>query len=121
MTKYFLVVLVLLGASSAFSATVKTVYSDETMVLDIGISTSGTVLSFPTKPSKVLLGKNDAFHVEYIDEDLAILPKGFSSSSNLFVYVLGRRFSLNLRTTPGAPAVYRIRDLREKTYRRAYK
>ncbi len=110
-------ILFFLGLANVQAGTVKTVYADENTVLDLVISTSGTVLSFPTKPSKVLLGKNDAYHVEYIDEDLAILPKSYGSQSNLFVYVLGRRFSLNLRTAGSAPAVYRIRDQKEKAYR----
>jgi hypothetical protein len=55
-----------------------------------------TILSFPSKPSKVILGNKGAFSLEYIDSDLAVAALHPTMISNLFVYVQGRRFAFDL-------------------------
>lgn len=79
------------------------------------ISTRGTVLSFPAKPTKVILGRNGSFGIEYVENDLAISPLNLSARSNLFVYVLGRRFAFDLVASPQAgTSVIQVRDAVEK-------
>lgn len=75
---------------------VKTIHlSDETVAL-VRVSIRGTVLSFPVKPSKVILGRAGSFGIEYVENDLAISPLGSTARSNLFVYLYGRRFAFDL-------------------------
>ena len=93
---------------------VETVYLDEDRVAVLSISKMGTVISFPTKPSKVLLGRSGSFTIEYIESDLAITPGVAGATSNLFVYVLKRRFSFILREAPSGPSIFKIRDPKER-------
>ena len=81
---------------------------------EVVISGRGTVLSFPTKPTKVILGKANSFGVEYVDSDLAISPLSPTARSHLFVYMAGRRFSFDLVTSMNDPsAVILVRDAKE--------
>ena len=93
---------------------VKNVRLCEKSVLTAYISSRGTVLDFPAEPEKVVLGTKNTFSIEYIRSDLTISPLSLHSRSNLFVYVQGRRFVLDLNTsqTNGA-ATYYIRDCLE--------
>lgn len=70
-----------------------------------------TILSFPSKPSKVVLGGQGMFAVEYIENDIAIAALRGNAHSNIFVYLDGRRFAFDLSTAPsnGDEVVF-IRD-----------
>jgi hypothetical protein len=91
--------LLLLTAPNAYTQEVKTVYLSDTQVVQIPVSNRGTVLSFPAKPNKVILGNTGTFGVEYVEADLAISPLRPGARSNLFVYLMGRRFTFDLRTS----------------------
>ena len=56
-----------------------------------------TVINFPVKPEQVVIGGKSQVSVEYIKNDLAITPLSSNSSTNIFVYLLGRRCGFNLR------------------------
>lgn len=79
----------------------RTVYLSEkqTALVKVPLGRS-SILSFPTKPSKVILGSQGAFAVEYVENDLAITALQPSSHSNLFVYLEGRRFGFDLAAVP---------------------
>ena len=69
------------------------------------------MLSFPAKPSKVILGNSGLFAVEYVENDLALAALQAPAHSNLFVYLEGRRYGFDLRTVPtGGDDVLFIRD-----------
>ena len=75
-----------------------------------------TVLSFPVKPTKVILGAKNLFSVEYVENDLAIAPLSQGARTNLFVYLLGRRFSFDLVTVANrTDDMVIIKDLSEKS------
>lgn len=93
-----------------FAESVKTVHICEKSVAQIYISPKGTVLDFPSEPEKVVLGTKGSFAIEYIRSDLAVSPATLNSKSNLFVYLQGRRFVLDLAAGSGAPTLYFIRD-----------
>ena len=70
-----------------------------------------TVLSFPMRPEKVILGNPGAFAIEYVENDLAIVPLQPRGRTNLFVYLEGRRFSFDLEASDGkADEIVLIRD-----------
>ena len=75
---------------------VKILHLDETQIATVQVSMHGTVISFPTKPSKVILGSAGTYGIEYVENDLAISPLKFNAQSHLFVYLLGRRFASQL-------------------------
>lgn len=57
-----------------------------------------TVLRFPDKPRKVVVGNQNYYGLEFIENDVAIQPLG-SVSTNLFVYTERRTYGFLL--TPG--------------------
>jgi len=93
-----------------FADNVKTVKLCEKSVAPIYISPKGTVLDFPAEPEKVVLGTKNSFSIEYIRSDLAISPTTLNSRSNLFVYLQGRRFVLDLSTASSGVTLYFIKD-----------
>lgn len=108
--------LVIAFTFNAFADEVKIVRLDEKSIGKVVISTRGTVLSFPIKPSKVILGRAGTFGIEYVENDLAISPLNLNARSNLFVYLFGRRFSFDLVTSPeGGSPVIRVLDAIEPT------
>ena len=112
----FVLIFLLLSAftMNAFSEEVKIIRLDDKTIGKVLISTRGTVLSFPIKPSKVILGRSGTFGIEYVENDLAISPLNVSARSNLFVYLFGRRFSFDLVTSPqGGSPVIRVLDALE--------
>ena len=69
------------------------------------------ILSFPTKPTKVILGNQGVFAVEYVENDLAIAALSAHAGSDLFVYLEGRRFAFNLMSVPaGGDSIVLVRD-----------
>lgn len=115
---FFVILLyVLIGifAFETFAEEARVVRLTEGNVAKILISTRGTVLSFPAKPTKVILGRSGSFGMEYVENDLAISPLSTSSRSNLFVYVLGRRFAFDLvASSQAGTSVIQVRDAIEK-------
>ena len=55
-----------------------------------------TILSFPTKPSKVILGSQGIFAIEYVENDVALSALQPHGVSNVFVYMEGRRYAFDL-------------------------
>lgn len=104
-------VIIAFFAVRVFADEVKIIRLDDKTIGKVLISTRGTVLSFPIKPSKVILGRSGTFGIEYVENDLAISPLNMSARSNLFVYLFGRRFSFDLVTSPqGGSPVIRVLD-----------
>lgn len=96
---------------NAFAEEAKVIRLDDKTIGKVLISTRGTVLSFPIRPSKVILGRAGTFGIEYVENDLAISPLNTAARSNLFVYLFGRRFSFDLITsTQGGSPVIRVLD-----------
>jgi hypothetical protein len=104
-----------LYAICGYADEVKVVRLNESIVAKVLISTRGTVLSFPAKPTKVILGRSGSFGIEYVENDLAISPLSLTSRSNLFVYLFGRRFAFDLVASPSAgTSVIQVRDADDK-------
>jgi hypothetical protein len=102
------------SASHVWASEVKTLRLCENAVAQVRISPRGTVLEFPTQPEKVVLGTKGSFSIEYIRSDLAISPATFSSRSNLFVYLQGRRFVLDLVSSQSSGVtLYFIKDCQD--------
>lgn len=101
-------------AKTGLQPGVRILHLDEKNIATIRVNPNGMVLSFPVAPKKVVLGKQDAFDVQYIDHDVAIAALTPSSKSNMFVYLLGRRYSFRLYTMPkGGDEIVLVRDVTE--------
>ncbi len=107
--------LVLFG-QLAFPKVARRIYLDDKQTQTVRIGTGhSTILNFPTKPSKVVLGNKGTFSVEYIENDLAVTALSHTARSNLFVYLEGRRFGFDL--IGGADTgdeIVIVRDTQEK-------
>ena len=88
----------------------KTIKLCENNVATVSISTRGTAPEFPMEPEKVVLGTRSTFGIAYIKNDLTISPATVNARSNLFVYLQGRRFVLDLVPSPAGAVLYFIKD-----------
>jgi hypothetical protein len=111
---FMITVLGMLGLLLAFQSwgkEVTTLKMKDDTVARVAVSTRGTVLNFPLKPSQVILIRNGSFGVQYVENDLAISPLYVGARSNLYVYVMGRRFNFDLIATGSeGSAVILVRD-----------
>lgn len=97
-----LIILPLMYSSVSFAAQPRTLHMSEGRLESISVVPGrSTILSFPSKPSKVILGNAGLFAVEYVENDLAIAATRSTASSNLFVYLEGRRYGFHLSTASG--------------------
>ncbi len=84
-------------APVGFSKVAKTFVMDNRAMSTVRVGMGhSTVLSFPSKPQKVVLGNKGVFGVEYIENDLALTSLKPRARSNLFVYLEGERFGFDL-------------------------
>ena len=106
------IVLCLLSSGMVSAQAARTVTLTEKDMAKISLRVGRTtVLSFPMKPAKVILGNPGAFAIEYVENDLAIAPLQPKGRTNLFVYLEGRRFSFDLEASEGkADEIVLIRD-----------
>lgn len=110
MSLYQIFVILSIFPAAMAAQNVKTLKLCDDSVAIAAISPKGTVLDFPSNPEKIILGNKNSFSIEYIRNDLAISPSTLSSHSNLFVYLQGRRFTLDLATSQGGATLYFVRD-----------
>jgi hypothetical protein len=89
----------ILVSSMGFAKTARTIHLNDKKMETIRIVPGRSViLNFPTRPTKVIIGNQGIFAVEYVENDLAVSAIRSNSNSNLFVYLEGRRFGFDLRT-----------------------
>jgi hypothetical protein len=107
--------LMILWCSAGFAKEARTLKLTEKQVANIAVTPGKTtVLSFPSRPTKVILGNRGVFAVEYVENDIAIAALSPSAHSNLFVYLEGRRFAFNLSTNSGiGDEIILVRDASE--------
>lgn len=102
-----------------WAADMRTVSCDETKIITIFVRPNyGTILNFPIKPDNVLLGSNKQFGIEYIKNDIALTALSSNASTNMFVYLFGRRCGFQLKVSNGQyDNVVRVRDPEENKIR----
>jgi hypothetical protein len=61
----------------------------------IGIA---TIVQVPDRPNSVVVGDQEAFKVEYLDQAITIKPLKFGAKSNLYVYTDWQRYNVQLAT-----------------------
>jgi len=69
----------------------------------IGIA---TIIQVPDRPNSAVVGDQDSFKVEYLDQAITIKPLVNGAKSNLYVYTDYRRFNIELITGPQVSADY---------------
>lgn len=113
----YLLLLSLVGP--VWATDMRVVNCDESKVVPIYVRPNfGTILNFPIKPDNVLLGSNKQFGIEYIKNDIALTALASNASTNMFVYLFGRRCGFALRVSQGQfDNVVRVRDPDENKIR----
>ncbi|GAB4415867.1 MAG: hypothetical protein OHK0056_23750 [Bacteriovoracaceae bacterium] len=74
-----------------------------TVKTSIGIA---TIIQVPDRPNSVVVGDQNSFKVEYLDQAITIKPLVNGAKSNLYIYTDWRRFNVELVTGPQAVSDY---------------
>jgi hypothetical protein len=69
----------------------------------IGIA---TIIQVPDRPNSVVVGDQDAFKVEYLDQAITIKPLSGGAKSNLYIYTDWNRYNVELVSGQEAVADY---------------
>lgn len=64
-----------------------------TVKTSIGIA---TIIQVPDRPNSVVVGDQDSFKVEYLDQAITIKPLSGIAKSNLYIYTDWKRFNVEL-------------------------
>ncbi|MGE3610277.1 MAG: TrbG/VirB9 family P-type conjugative transfer protein [Bacteriovoracaceae bacterium] len=64
-----------------------------TVRTSIGIA---TIIQVPDRPNSVVVGDQDSFRVEYLDQAITIKPLSHGAKSNLYIYTDWKRFNVEL-------------------------
>ena len=97
MKKFILAWVMLCCSAVATASSIRTMQvNDKKMQLVYLKLGRATVLRFTAKPKKVVIGNQNYFSVEFIDNDLTIQPLG-KVETNLFVYTPYRTYGFVLR------------------------
>lgn len=65
-----------------------------------------TIIQVPDRPNSVVVGDQDKFKVEYLDQAITIKPLSGGAKSNLYVYTDYRRYNVQLITGQEAVSDY---------------
>lgn len=65
-----------------------------------------TIIQVPDRPNSVVVGDQDSFKVEYLDQAITIKPLSGGAKSNLYVYTDWRRYNVQLISGSEASADY---------------
>ena len=81
------------------------VHADQivTVKTSLGIA---TIIQVPDRPNSVVVGDQDAFKVEYLDQAITIKPLSGGSKSNLYIYTDWKRYNVELISGTEAAADY---------------
>ncbi len=65
-----------------------------------------TIIQVPDRPNSVVVGDQEAFKVEYLDQAVTIKPLDPSAKTNIYIYTDWKRYNVELISGAGAVADY---------------
>lgn len=74
-----------------------------TVRTSIGIA---TIIQVPDRPNSVVVGDQDSFKVEYLDQAITIKPLNSGGKTNLYIYTDWKRYNVELFSGHGEAADY---------------
>lgn len=102
-----LMILSLLSVEASAQGKVRrvNVHGDQivTVKTSLGIA---TIIQVPDRPNSVVVGDQNAFKVEYLDQAITIKPVASGVKSNLYIYTEWKRFNVELVSGSEAAADY---------------
>ena len=85
--------------SALWAGQVRSIYTNDKNMQSIHLKMGqSTVLRFIDKPKKVVIGNQNYFNIEFIQNDVAIQPQGFVNT-NLFIYTKYRTYGFQLKVS----------------------
>lgn len=105
--KLSLLTLILLNFNSWSLARVRTVEVKNDQIVQVKTAPGvATIIQVPDRPNSIVLGDQNAFKVEYLDQAITIKPLVRGAKSNLYIYTDYRRFNVQLVTSGESLADY---------------
>lgn len=106
----FLFVLFLFYADSATARSVRVVNSKPDQVIDVKTALGySTIIEFPSKPISAVLGDQDAFKLEFVQNAITLKPLISRAKSNLFVFTEYERFNCTIMTSSPSDVDYIVK------------
>lgn len=65
-----------------------------------------TIIQVPDRPNSVVVGDQEAFKVEYLDQAVTIKPLDSSAKTNIYIYTDWKRYNVELISGAGSVADY---------------
>ena len=81
------------------------VLSDQVVTVRTSLGIA-TIIQVPDRPNSVVVGDQDSFKVEYLDQAITIKPLAVGARSNLYVYTDWKRYNVELVSGPQSQADY---------------
>lgn len=89
----------LLISTYAFAEKVRNVEVKDDQIVTVRTSLGiATIIQVPDRPNSVVVGDQDSFKVEYLDQAITIKPLASTARSNLYVYTDWKRYNVELVT-----------------------
>lgn len=100
--------IMLLASSFSFAAErVRHVQCHDDQIVTVHTALGiATIIQVPDRPNSVVVGDQDKFKVEYLDQAITIKPLQGGAKSNLYVYTDYRRYNVQLVTGAEAASDY---------------
>ena len=91
-------ILILLFAQSTWAnARVRTIEVKKDQIVTVRTALGvATIIQVPDRPNSIVVGDQNAFKVEYLDQAITIKPLHGGARSNLYIYTDYRRFNVQL-------------------------
>lgn len=97
--RYFIVILltILSIKSGDTSARVRHVVVKGDQIITVRTAVGiATIIQVPDRPNSVVVGDQESFKVEYLDQAITIKPLSNTAKTNLYIYTDWRRFNVEL-------------------------
>lgn len=105
--KYLVAVFFLVFAATSADARVRRVIVSGDSIVSVRTAIGiATIIQVPDRPNSVIVGDQEAFKVEYLDQAITIKPLHGGAKSNLYVYTDWRRYNVQLITGSESSADY---------------
>lgn len=107
MKPFFSLMILLISYSSLAFGRVRTVevVGDQVVTVRTSIGIA-TIIQVPDRPNSVVVGDQDSFKVEYLEQAITIKPLSPGAKSNLYVYTDWKRYNIELVSGPQVSADY---------------
>jgi hypothetical protein len=99
--------LVILFCCKVYSSEIKNIKYIPDKIITVNCAHGiATIIEVPDRPDSVVIGDQDAFKVEYLDQAVTIKPLRSGATTNLYIYTDWRRYNVKLVTGPQSIADY---------------